>query len=149
MFKKIGVAAFSIALVTASFVNAPEAHAANCYGDYCSGKDPQAAGCASDAFTTVSADAGVGMLDVRWSPSCQTNWARITIYPTGAKCVLESYLDAIQEGGYTQSKTVPSTCWTYSAVSYWTPMIYSPVKRVKGKIQSYGTFTQVTETGWS
>lgn len=132
-----------------SHLGTPTANAASCYGDWCSGQDPQATGCANGAFTTVSASVGVGSLEIRWSPACQTNWARITLYPTGNRCVVESYLDAIQEGGYKQSKTVPTTCHTRSYVNYWTPMIYSPVKRVKGRIQSYGLFTQVTETGWS
>ncbi|MGO3701912.1 MAG: DUF2690 domain-containing protein [Candidatus Saccharimonadales bacterium] len=153
VLKKTKALVFTLSLAAASVfsttVGAPEAEAATCYGDWCSGQDPQAAGCAGDAFTTVSADLGTGILEVRWSPSCQTNWARVTIYPTGLRCVKESYLDAIQEGGYTQSKVVPMTCNTYSSVNYWTPMIYSPVKRVKGRVQSYGTFTPVTETGWS
>ncbi|WP_017537596.1 DUF2690 domain-containing protein [Nocardiopsis halophila] len=45
------------------------------------GADPQATGCSSGA-TTVRQNSRDGMtFQLRWSPSCQTNWVRILGYP--------------------------------------------------------------------
>ena len=106
----------------------------SCYGDYCSGQDPAATGCDRDAVTVASLpiDTGAGQLDLRWSPTCQTNWARWQQYPTGwcLNCTPLALL-AVQDTGYQQeldwfdngtSPTDGSTSWTH--------MIYSPVHAV-------------------
>jgi hypothetical protein len=106
----------------------------SCYGDYCSGQDPVATGCDKDAITIASAepDDGAGQVDLRWSPTCKTNWARWQQYPTGW-CVTctPNALIAVQDTRYTQeldwfdNGTTPADNGTY-----WTPMIYSPVHKV-------------------
>lgn len=49
-----------------------------CDGVSCNGQDPAQAGCASGAYTAASkTDQGV-LLELRYSPSCHANWARIT-----------------------------------------------------------------------
>lgn len=105
-----------------------------CYGDYCSGQDPVTTGCAADAVTVeaVQLDDGAGRLELRWSATCQTEWARWQQYPTGwcLNCAPLS-LVAVQDTGYTQELdwfdqgTSPSEGGTY-----WTPMIYSPIHTV-------------------
>jgi Protein of unknown function (DUF2690) len=75
---------------------------------------------------------GGGRLELRWSETCKTNWARWQQYPTGAclNCSPNS-LVAVQDTGYTQSLdwfdqgTSPQAGQTY-----WTPMIYSPTHTV-------------------
>ena len=119
-------AAAGTTVVTASDAGA----GVGCYGDYCSGRDPSATGCGADARSVASKRTGQGILEVRWSPTCKTNWARLTIYPTGNKCATWGSLAAIQNTGYTQRKLVPATCRTRSATTYWTPMIYSPGRSV-------------------
>lgn len=49
------------------------AGAATCFGDYCSGRDPQTSGCAADAYTVASRpfQAAGGVLELRWSPSAR------------------------------------------------------------------------------
>jgi hypothetical protein len=97
------------------------AAAAGCYGDWCSGRDPQAMGCAADAVTTAHAriPGTYSYLELRWSPSCKTNWARVpaswgTHYPWALKAVQ-------RPTNYTQAGVVAS-----SADYSWTRMIYSP-----------------------
>jgi Protein of unknown function (DUF2690) len=106
----------------------------SCYGDYCSGQDPVTTGCDKDAVTiaSVEVDNGGGQVDLRWSPTCQTNWARWQQYPTGwcVSCTPLA-LVAVQDTGYTQkldwfdNGTVPA-----AGDTYWTHMIYSPVHKV-------------------
>lgn len=104
---------------------APSAHA--CSGDYCSGLDPIATGCARDAYTVahVQLPAVAQRLDLRWSPRCKTNWARMTLDHN------PSWLRAVQlPGGYTQ--------WLggRGGGNSWSRMIYSPVKCVYAEVQT-------------
>lgn len=129
---------------------ATPANAVTCYGDYCSGKDPAATGCDSGAVTTKVYNTSIASLQVRWSPTCKTNWTRLIIYPTGKRCVTMGTIKSIQQGtSYTTTKRHPDVCNTYSERSYWTPMIYSPVKKVKGRYESSDWATVPIETGWS
>ncbi|GLL05094.1 DUF2690 domain-containing protein [Dactylosporangium matsuzakiense] len=49
--------------------------AVTCYGDYCSGQDPESSGCSADATTTASARiwGTESYIELRWSPTCKTN----------------------------------------------------------------------------
>jgi Protein of unknown function (DUF2690) len=132
-----------VVLLAGALAFAPRAAAAlpggvTCYGDYCSGQDPVATGCYRDAITlaAVQVDTGAGMLELRWSPTCQTNWARWDQYPTGwcMNCTPDALL-AVQDTGYTQeldwfdNGTVPA-----DGSTSWTPMIYSPVHKVYAEV---------------
>jgi hypothetical protein len=95
-----------------------------CYGDYCSGQDPEQSGCSADARTIVRTGVygtgGTQWVEIRWSDTCKTNWARTN--------VLGTTLQAVQQTGYTQGYS--NNNGTYA----WTKMIYSPVLCVKGSI---------------
>ncbi len=130
-------------------VNAGKASAATCYGDYCSGVDPDASGCSADAITTTVYNDPHAVLQVRWSPSCQTNWARLVVYPTGIACFREGLLQAIQDTGYTQAKYTDAVCDTYSDTTFYTNMIYSPVHHVRGSFQDGSAFSTPVYTPWS
>ena len=109
---------------------AAPAHAVSCYGDYCSGKDPNATGCANGATTFASANLGYGTLDLRWSPTCKTEWARLYVYPT--RTLAPGYVIAEQSTGYTQTGPIYAIAsWSPQSETVWTPMIYSPVLCVK------------------
>src|SRR4051812_45566343 len=90
---RFGVMAFVIGLISAA---APSANAASCYGDYCSGQDPQATGCANDAYTfaSVRIPGTYSYVDLRWSPSCKTEWARV---PSSWGVNAPSQLQAVQQ----------------------------------------------------
>jgi len=57
------------------------ANAATCYGEGCIGLNPSGTSCEQDAKTigamTVGGD---GMLELRWSPSCNASWGRFSTY---------------------------------------------------------------------
>lgn len=143
--RKIGILTATLAAAAVGAVAAPSpALAASCYGDYCSGQDPQNTGCANGAYTTKHYDFGTADLQVRWSPTCQTNWARLVVYG-----VVPNFrggtLYAIQDTGYTQQTGVPNS--GNMAATYWTPMIYSPVHQVKSRYLTWAN--ENYETQWS
>jgi len=139
--------AASVLAVSGMVVAAPAALAASCYGDYCSGQWPERTGCDVGAVTVSATNFTAGRLELRWSPTCKTNWARLQIYPGGFAYTLS----AVQDTGYTQKVQ-----WAASTGqgTYWTPMIYSPVRRVQARAtgRCFGLFDCATSgqitTGW-
>ena len=129
----MAVVAIAMALVAGTnLVRPPAASAAvTCYGDYCSGQDPMATHCSDDGRTVAATDVYyrpfvsqtaryAGYLELRWSPTCKTNWARFT-----PQAGFNYRLQAVQpETGYTQTQNANS--WQ----SAWTSQIYSPAKCV-------------------
>ena len=104
------------------FVIAPTpAFAVSCYGDYCSGQDPLSTGCSADAYTVHTASVygtnGASTVEIRWSPTCKTNWARVNWVTTNVK--------AVQQTGYTQGYS------SNNGTTAWSKMIYSPTLCVK------------------
>ena len=63
------------ALATTHAATAPAA--APCSGFGCDGQDPNADGCANGAQVVYSAVTSYGTLQLRWSPTCKTNWGRL------------------------------------------------------------------------
>ncbi|MFF5233264.1 DUF2690 domain-containing protein [Dactylosporangium sp. NPDC000521] len=114
-------------------VAVPGERSVSCWGDWCSGQDPERTGCAVGASTVASA--GIpwsnGLtIELRWSPTCQTNWARVNY---GAY----TYVRAIQRStGYTQGAS------SNNGVYWWSAMIYSPDKCVYASTAG-PVFTQV------
>ncbi len=88
--KRIGIRRLAMAGITSLIVasslavGVPSALAARCSGYGCDGKDPIAMGCAGGARTVRSApilgvgNNTVGKVELRWSESCGTNWAKVT-----------------------------------------------------------------------
>lgn len=149
MIKRVIVVLVAVCtLGGASLAAAPNfatAASASCYGDWCSGKDPSSTGCANDGRTVASNDlyeqrgafngdvywAYVGKIELRWSPSCKTNWARLTTTDSSGMNTLK----VVQDTGYTQSKsTVPMWGGLTKPGVYWTPMIYSPQRHCQGTV---------------
>ncbi|WP_433077793.1 DUF2690 domain-containing protein [Dactylosporangium sp. CA-052675] len=109
--------------------------AVTCWGDWCSGQDPDGSGCSADAYTVASAriPGTYTYIELRWSPTCKTNWARVPItWGTQSPDSLRAYQCST---GYTQRGVVNSG-GDYS----WTAMIYSPVQKVQAQwVGSPGT----------
>ncbi|MEU3561882.1 DUF2690 domain-containing protein [Kitasatospora sp. NPDC006786] len=51
---------------------------AGCYGSSCNRQDPVDMGCSTDAYTVESVASTLGTIELRYSPSCRANWARIS-----------------------------------------------------------------------
>lgn len=123
----------AIIAMAAAGATAPSATAASCYGDWCSGQDPMATGCATDGRTIAYRGDIVGArLELRWSPSCKTAWARWHQYPRGwnvGTVVIE--LATIQDTGYVQKVNLEGDNAPRDNDTRWSPMVYSPEHGVK------------------
>jgi hypothetical protein len=60
---------------------------ATCSGAGCDNRDPDATGCSAGSRNASGPDAVVntpwGIVELRFSPTCQTNWVRVRNYPGG------------------------------------------------------------------
>lgn len=73
------IASFSLGpMGQAQAGNSPDAP--DCYAQSCKGIDPSETNCADDAYTAVSKEIEDGILELRYSPLCKSNWARYTQY---------------------------------------------------------------------
>jgi Protein of unknown function (DUF2690) len=99
------------------------AQAAGCSGIGCDGQDPTLTGCASSAYTVVSdyiynsADTVIGRVDLRYSPTCGTNWARTTSY-IGAE-TLDAVVTRDDQGIHYNE-------YLNNVTNVYTDMIYAP-----------------------
>jgi Protein of unknown function (DUF2690) len=128
----------SAALVVPTTVHAQRnlTNSVTCWGDWCSGQNPRDTHCADDATTIKEVDIFAtdgwtstpinrGKLELRWSPTCKTKWARLNL--TSAMKIRT--VTITQDSGYEQD-------WYPSGRDFWalntqpgvfyTNMIYSP-----------------------
>lgn len=116
-------AAAAVLFGAGTYIAPAPAHAVTCYGDYCSGQDPQSSGCSATArtiaHTAVYGTGGTQWVNLRWSDACQTNWAQVSNPSSNVK--------AVQAGGYTQGFSATN------GTNSWSKMIYSPHKCVSAK----------------
>jgi Protein of unknown function (DUF2690) len=136
--RRCGVVAATAAVVCGSWaVAAPRAMAVSCWGDWCSGQDPMTSGCAADAETlaAVDADQSAGRLELRWSPTCKTAWARWEQFPRGWDLGSAPYeLRTVQDTGYMQTLSYGDGVGAPDEnTTTWTPMVYSPEHQVKAE----------------
>ena len=102
--------ATTVALVGLAVGAAPAANAAS--------TDPLSSGCSNGASTIWSQTyLGYGKVEVRYSPSCGTNWVRIT-QATGRPAEAGIY-SASSGWQYTPS-------YQQSPDTFWTPMVSAP-----------------------
>ncbi|MFD8974182.1 DUF2690 domain-containing protein [Streptomyces sp. NPDC059593] len=75
--RKLATVGSALALAAAGLFlsSAPASAATSCYGSGCTGLDPAATVCQSDARTVRTAAWGV---ELRYSPTCRAAWARKT-----------------------------------------------------------------------
>jgi len=151
-----GTVLLALSCASMTLLAPAQASAASCFGNYCSGKDPKQTRCGEDGITVASAqipgtEGPIGILELRWSRKCQANWARVTAYPTGARCFPPGSISAIQDTGYKVRGFVPIRCAISQPVTYWSPMIYSPKHKVRAqycKIDRCGGWGEYYSTGW-
>ena len=139
------------AVILASAVSLPtlsaaSAHAATCSGYGCDYQDPIATGCSSGAYTVASAPItyqGItyGTVELRWSPTCQTNWARTTV--NNSYLGLTRYANVYRESPFAQAD------WHYTGPGnpVYGNMLYAPgCAEAEGEVQDgHGLFAE----GWA
>ena len=117
MFTRLGAGALLALTLGGAAGLSPAPVAAGCYQESCTGQDPSQ--CAGDAVTYRRRSirngwgAEVGVVELRGSNSCGTNWSRVTAYG-GSGWRQWVYNSA---GAYKES--------TNRNVQAWSPMIYS------------------------
>jgi hypothetical protein len=109
-----------LAATVLAFVPATPASAAGCYAASCEGKDPSTLGCAADAYTVaVVYDDRLGYiegLELRYSPACRANWARLSArsyYPAWVS------ISVVNDANRNNFKTTGSFRNSYR----WSPMM--------------------------
>jgi len=80
-------------------------------------------GCSQDAYTVASTSNGPDTIELRYSPSCQTNWARAWIGSGNPNAVSIRR----QDGLYYQTNI------TYDTL-HWSQMVYAPTMTANAKL---------------
>lgn len=112
VIKFVMIMASAILGVTVSTAARASATPPSCYSWSCEGLDPAKMGCAHDAYTLIRRTAitsagNWGNLEMRYSPSCHTNWTRFTPW-----FGIRAFFDGIT-GGY-----VGGSPWIYRQGPY-------------------------------
>ncbi|MEU0241537.1 DUF2690 domain-containing protein [Nocardiopsis sp. NPDC006198] len=89
------------------------------------GADPQATGCSAGATTAAQATRDGMTFQLRWSPSCQTNWVRILNYPGN---VPPSQRDGLWMDVHDRDRPHKESFTGSTSISgtRWGNMVYSP-----------------------
>jgi hypothetical protein len=103
------------------------ASAAGCSGFGCDGQDPVATGCANSAVTVASVNIWnwnqsvlLGRVDMRWSNSCHTNWARTVSYVNPG--------EPFAEINRTSDGAVKDSQFGADGGTVWSPLLYGQGK---------------------
>ncbi len=110
----------------------------------CDGVDPQDSGCSADAYTQATANVSVpddsftGVLELRYSPHCGTNWARyISSGPTNV-ATLDLWRCSVAASNGTCPDAIPEKTVRNTVLSdvtlVWSPMLYAYVKGAQARI---------------
>jgi hypothetical protein len=77
MRKIVSLAVLAVTALAGVAIAPTAASAASCYASSCSGKHPEDTGCAADAITAKSKTYQGRILELRYSPTCRSAWARV------------------------------------------------------------------------
>jgi Protein of unknown function (DUF2690) len=97
-----------------------------CSGNGCNGLDPEQTGCAADAYTVKVSGGTVsfrtGSVELRYSPRCGTNWARVSSIVGNARLTIS--IRRTTDGLFYFT--------VGSGTRLWSPMVYAPNVKAKG-----------------
>jgi hypothetical protein len=100
-----------------------------CAGSSCTGQDPAITHCADDSYVVAGISAPIawgsaqpGIIQILWSPRCQTNWGRIVlnVYDTNPEHLPRWVTVANDQGGSIGFE------WTGAGQYIYGDMLYSP-----------------------
>jgi hypothetical protein len=115
----------------------PQRPHVTCSGAGCNGLDPEATGCANDAYTVKVKGGTVsfrtGRIELRYSPTCGTNWGRVTSTIGSAQLTVSIRRD---DGLFYFA--------VGSGIQMWSPMVYAPNSKAKacGSVGNFGDCTE-------
>jgi uncharacterized protein DUF2690 len=116
-FTQVNVAsAHSNAQASHMHATVPNRPLVSCSGNGCNGLNPATTGCSADAYTVQTATFSNSFVELRYSPTCGTNWGRV-ISRVGAT----SLTVTIQRND-NLSYTFSGGNFTYA----WVAMVYAP-----------------------
>jgi hypothetical protein len=119
MLKRLATIALGLAVTVAGLAFAPAAQAApstaGCYGASCQGLDPADQGCGG-AYTVGSVSTPQVYVELRYSPVCNANWARISSSSPGTWFYTQDCIT-----GYNTQFSIPS-----GYASGWSDMVNGP-----------------------
>jgi hypothetical protein len=137
----VGAPAAAVAHVGKSPPPPGAAPNANCSGNGCNGKDPEASGCSANAVTLASAAMltvnrdNIGTIEMRYSRNCGTQWIRVNSRVTdcaGDPCQNDAVITR-PAGADGPAITVEDAGRPASGQpSQWTRMVYTPDVRSCG-----------------
>jgi hypothetical protein len=152
----LGLAAGTTGALAATESTRAEAASVSCYGDYCSGQYANETGCDQDAetldtasisgveyrwnaglssdnvgFESHDAEITLGSIELRYSPTCKTKWARMTTKHNSDI----SHVSVMQDTGYKQSRHVDAFWKGIPPSRATSPMIYSPNNDVHAYVE--------------
>jgi hypothetical protein len=116
-----------------------------CSGYGCDDQDPIATGCSAGSYTVTSAPVTLGgtsygTVELRWSPTCQTNWSRVTVTAGGSN----------PSGWWRDADVERQSPYAYDGFSYngagspiYGDMLYAP-----GCAEAYGAI-QIDANDWA
>ena len=118
-----GMTAFTSVSIASAHTNAQANHATlphhplvSCSGNGCNGLNPATTGCSADAYTVQTAVFSNSFVELRYSPTCGTNWGRV-ISRVGATSLI---IRVQRNDGLT---------YTFSGGNFtfaWVAMVYAP-----------------------
>lgn len=120
-----GMTAFTQVNVASAHSNAQASHMhatvpnrplVSCSGNGCNGLNPATTGCSADAYTVQTAVFSNSFVELRYSPTCGTNWGRV-ISRVGA-----TTLTVTIQRNDNLSYTFSGGNFTYA----WVAMVYAP-----------------------
>ena len=85
-----------------------------CSGDGCDGQNPATTGCSAGAYTVQTAVFSNSFVELRYSPTCGTNWGRVTSRVGATFLVIR--ID--RSGGLTYTFSGGNFNFAYSAMVY-------------------------------
>lgn len=92
-----------------------------CSLEGCDGLDPEKTGCAADAFTVQTAVFGNSYVELRFSPTCGTNWGRVKSRIGLASLTI-------------RTQRIDGLTYTFAGGNYyyaWSAMVFAPLAQAR------------------
>ena len=145
LFSIFSIVTALVMLFSAMGAPTPVYAATTCRGSACNGMDPNITTCAFDAQTVSSKPfSNLGILELRWSRSCNTYWTRLTAYGT--------YPRQPDMGAFVRVNSPYYASLHYSNAVFnqrtvWSKMLYAPGQQIMAcgsMVNPHNTYIRLT-----